>query len=175
MPRKKHVHLKVSESVGSEEGFISNDIKKTMTKNEKIIMGALVGGIIIFLALSILVLFSNSRKDDDSGVPTSTTGKSTKAFLTPYPTLAPVQNMTVMMNSRRFSPQSFTIPKGGLVSFFNISPDPITVESNDANSKILDLGTIESATNAEVIFDTPGTYTYRNKANPIQVGIITIK
>ena len=184
MPKRTHEHRE-HHKASSQEGFIANDIKRAMNKrslftnsfmnkNEKIIMGVLVGGIILFLALSILVLYSKSRDDAKNANIVPTSG-SEKVLLTPYPTIPPVINMTVMMNSRRFNPSSTTIPKGGYIDFFNIGPDPITIEANDPKSAILNLGTIESSDDKSVTFNTPGIYTYRNKAKPKVTGIIIIK
>lgn len=175
MPRHTHVHHhNKKHNSTSEEGFISDDFKKSMTKNEKIIMAALIGGILIFLVLSIIVLFARSKNTETTQFqPNATVEK--KLPKTPYPTIAPVENMTVVMNARRFTPSAFSIPKGGFVSFFNITTDPITIESADANSSMLNVGEIESMKEKSVTFDTPGTYTFRNKDNPNQKGIITIK
>lgn len=175
MPRHTHAHHNSHKHAStSEEGFISDDFKKSMTKNEKIIMVVLVGGILIFLALSIIILFARSKDSSTTQLQTKTTLEK-KLPQTPYPTLPPIENMTVMMNARRFSPSAFAIPKGGFVSFFNIMTDPITIEAGDANSSMLNIGEIKPMEEKSVTFDTPGTYTFRNKDNPSQKGIITVK
>lgn len=145
-----------------------------MNKNEKIIMAVLVAGIIAFLALSIFVLF---RKQSDNAMHNNTTpgGGTTNVNLTPYPTIPPIQNMTVMVNSRRFNPASTSIPRGGFVDFLNVGSESIVIEANDSNSSILNLGTIEASNDKQVTFNDPGTYTYRSKARPTMTGIITVK
>lgn len=177
MPRKTRVHHRQHKPIGSEEGFISNDIKRTMTKNEKIIMGVLVGGIIIFLALSILVLFTKSKLNTTTTttpvVPVNSRGE--EVVISPYPTVMPIENMTVMVNERRFNPKNASIPKGGYVIFLNLGAKPITIEGNDQNSTMLNIGEIEPSGDKQVTFNESGTYTYRNKANPTQVGIIIVK
>jgi plastocyanin len=80
-----------------------------------------------------------------------------------------------MVNSRRFNPSVATIPKEGFIEFLNIDADAITIEANDENSKILNIGTLEPSDIKEVRFNAPGTYTYRNKEKPQMTGIIIIK
>jgi len=174
MPRHTHVHHNKKHNSTSEEGFISDDFKKSMTKNEKIIMAALIGGILIFLVLSIIVLFARSQNTETTQFQPKTTVEK-KLPTRPYPTIAPIENMTVMMNARRFSPSAFSIPRGGFVSFFNVTTDPISIEAGDGNSVMLNIGEIGSMEEKSVTFNTPGTYTFRNKDNTTQKGIITIK
>ncbi len=174
MLRRRHEHKAHPQSNHSQEGFIGSEVKKSMNKNEKIIMGILVAGIIVFLLLSIIVLFGKGKQNNVSventpSVPMNTTTN------TPYPTIPPIVNTTVMVSSRRFNPNVATIPKEGFISFLNIDADAITIEANDENSKILNIGTLEPSDLKEVRFNTPGTYTYRNKANPEMTGIIIIK
>lgn len=138
-------------------------------------MGILVGGIVLFLALSILVLFRNTGKDKSQDFKNRQTGTTGEEKITHYPTVPPVKDMTVMINSRRFNPASASIPRGGFVDFLNIDSVSITIEGNDANSTVLNIGEIEPSNDKQVTFNTPGTYTYRNKAKPTQVGVIIVK
>ena len=174
MLKRRHEHKSHIQSDQSQSGFISNDTKKTMNKNEKVIMGVLVAGIIVFLILSIIVLFGkgNSGKTGTNDIPTVPTNMATH---TPYPTIPPIVNTTVMVSSRRFNPNVATIPKEGFIEFLNIDADVITIEANDDNSKILNIGALEPSDMKEVRFNTPGTYTYRNKNKPEMTGIIIIK
>lgn len=176
MRRRKHEHKHSHQIHSSEEGFISDNLKNSMNRNEKIIMGVLVGGIIAFLGLSILVLFGKNKPATTS-LPTSEVPSvpPEKVVKTPYPTIPPIENMTIILSERRFSPQSFEIPRGGMVVFFNMYTSPITIEANDANSGMLNLGEIKPSETKEVTFVTPGTYTYRNKNKPSMIGIINIK
>jgi plastocyanin len=148
-----------------------------MNKNEKIIMGILVGGIVIFLALSIILFLGKGKENVVENIPTSTTTEesSKKANISPYPTVPPIQNSTVMMNSRRFNPASVTIPRGGYIQFINIDSDPMTIESNDSNSSVLNLGAIAPGEYKQVTFNTPGTFTYKNKEKPGMTGIVIIQ
>lgn len=158
----------------TEGGFLSNEIKKSMNKNEKIIMGILVAGIIVFLILSIIVLFGKGKQNNVS-VENSPSVPMNTATNTPYPTIPPIVNTTVMVSSRRFNPSVATIPKEGFIEFLNIDGESITIEANDAGSSILNIGTIEPSDMKEVRFNAPGTYTYRNKNKPEMTGIIIIK
>lgn len=177
MLRKKiHAHLSHHKKTSSnEEGFIASDFRNIMNKNEKLIMGILISGIIVFLAISIMLLFSKGKNDISSLLPTSTLGPTKKVNLTPYPTIPPVKNMTVMVNERMFNPPKTSIPRGGFIDFLNIDQTAITIEANDTNSPMLNIGTIEPGDDKQVTFTTPGTYTYRNKAKPTETGIIIIE
>lgn len=153
-----------------------DDFEKPMTKKEKIILGFLVGGILAFLALSVVIIISRAKKSEISTViPVNSEKKEDKVvILTPYPTLPPIEDMTVVMNERRFVPAKFTIPKGGTVSFLNISKDPVTIGAADKNSRILDIGSIEPNSIKSIVFDTPGIYTYKNKNKDEMRGMIII-
>ncbi len=140
-------------------------------------MGILVGGIIIFLALSIILLFGRGKESGVENTPNTTTGgePAKKANVSPYPTIPPIQNSTVMMNSRRFNPSTVTIPRGGYIQFINIDQDPITIEANDAKSSVLNLGAIAPGEYKQVTFNNSGTFTYRNKEKSGLTGIIIIQ
>lgn len=176
MPKRRHVRIPHPHSKNTQEGFISNEQKKSMNKNEKIIMGILVAGIIVFLALSIIVLFGKTNqltgRNGVTAVPTVPTNMVTHKA---YPTIAPIENTTVMVNSRRFNPASVTIPRGGYVQFINIDSDPMIIEGNDNNSSMLNVGSIATGETKNVTFSAPGTYTYKNAAIPAMTGIIIIR
>ncbi len=159
-----------------EAGYISNELTRAMNKNEKIIMGILVGGIVIFLVLSIILLFGKGKENVvDNNIPSTSNEPTKKVNLTPYPTIPPIENSTVMLNSRRFNPSPVTIPKGGYIQFLNIDADPITIEANDANSAVLNLGAIAPGEYKQVTFNTSGTFTYKSKEKPSMTGIVVIK
>jgi plastocyanin len=188
MLRKKiHAHLSHHKKTSShEEGFIANDFRNIMNKrslftnsfmnkNEKLIMGILVSGIIVFLAISIILLFGNANNNVSSLLPTSTLGPTKKVNLTPYPTIPPVKDTTVMVNERMFNPPKTSINRGNSIDFLNISDKPMTIEANDSNSSLLNIGTIASGDDKFIQFTVAGTYTYRNKDNPKETGIIIIE
>lgn len=163
---KKHQHL-------SQDGYISTDVKKIMGKNEKVIMGVLVGGIVVFLILSVVLLFGRGKQQ----LPTSifpTKSPEERVNTTPYPTIPPIKDMTVMVNERRLNPPDVSIKAGNYVSFFNIGDSTITIEGVDANSAFLNFSVATSDVR-EVKFSNPGKYTYRVKGNPKLVGTITIE
>ncbi len=176
---RKHIHTSqqgfIAESSRKRE-LISGDLKNIMNKQEKIIMGALIGGILIFLIISIVLLFTNRGQNDEVELPPAISGGSKeKVVLTPYPTLPPIENMTVVMNSRRFVPDVFNIKPGGFVDFLNLGSEPITIEANDAKSEKLNIGSIRAGQTERVTFESEGVYTFRNKDNPAMIGIITVK
>jgi plastocyanin len=175
MLRRRHEHKAHNHKDHSQEGFISSDNRKSMNKNEKVIMGILVAGIIVFLILSIIVLFGKGKNNTTTSVNNIPTVPTNMTTHTPYPTIPPIVNTTIMVNSRRFNPSVATIPKEGFIEFLNIDADAITIEANDENSKILNIGTLEPSDMKEVRFNAPGTYTYRNKEKPQMTGIIIIK
>lgn len=175
MSKKTHVHHKHHKQ-SSQEGYISSELKQAMSRNEKIIMGALIGGILIFLVIAILLLFRQKDEGADITVPPAISGGTEeKVVLTPYPTIPPIENMTVVVNNRRFNPSSFSIPRGGTVDFLNMGTEPITIEGADGQSSMLNLGTIQPTEINGVTFDTPGTYRFRTSQNPQQIGVITIQ
>lgn len=163
---KKHLHA-------GEEGYISTDIKKIMTKNERVIMGVLVGGIVVFLILSIVLLFGRGKQS----VPTpgiQSNNLQQRVNTTPYPTIPPIEDMTVMINERRLNPSSVSIKAGNSVSFFNIGNNVIVIEPANSNSGFLNFS-VESTDIREVKFTNPGKYSYKVKGNPQLVGTITIQ
>lgn len=169
--KKEHVEEK-----SLKKDFISNELNRTMNKNEKIIMGILVGGIVIFLALSIILLFGKGKENVvDTTTPSASNEPAKKVNLTPYPTIPPIENSVVMLNSRRFNPSPVTVPKGGYIQFLNIDSDPITIEPNDSNSSVLNLGAIAPGEYKQVTFNTSGTFSYKNKEKPSMTGIVIIK
>jgi len=197
MLRKKiHVHLSnYKKESSNEEGFIASGFRNIvnrqslftnsfmnrrslftnsfMNKNEKVIMIILVAGIIVFLAISIILLFSKG-KNNISTIPSLTLGP-TKKVATPYPTIPPIKDTTVMLNERMFNPPTAKIKRGNSVDFLNISQNPITIEANDNNSSLLNIGTLLPGGDKFIKFDVAGTYTYRNKDNPTETGIIIIE
>lgn len=175
MPRKKHGYHKQDISKSFQEGFISNEPNNVMNKNEKIIMGLMVVGIILFLALSIFLLFGKGKEGTIGNIPGSTLVPTRVVALTPYPTIPPIENMVVMLNTRLFNPDSATIPKGGFIQFLNIDSVPITLVANDENSSMLDLGVIQPGEMKQVTFKIPGTYGYKNKEKPSERGTIIIR
>lgn len=172
MPKRTH---RKHSSRSSEEGFVSNDLKSTMNKNEKIIMGILIGGIILFLILSMFVLLRKNRTNITTQKPPSTVVPTQRVNLTPYPTIPPVKNDTVLLHSRLFNPQSVSIPRGGMIDFINIDTEPITIEAKDTASKIVDLGILQPNEDKIVTFKNAGTYTFRNHNITSEIGIIIVK
>ncbi len=162
---KKHAHA-------DEQGYISTDLKRIMSRNEKIIMGVLVGGIVIFLILSVILLFGKGSQVTSPSTPV-TTLPTQRVNTTPYPTIPPIKDMTVMINARRLNPQSVTIKAGNNISFFNIGTDSVVIEGADSKSSFLNF-TVAVADAKDVKFTNPGTYTYKVKGTNL-VGTIIIQ
>lgn len=174
MRKKKRTHVSHQSDKQSQKGFISNTDKKSMNKNEKIIMGVLVGGIVILIVF-IFIFFLKGGGTGGKNVFNLPTFTPTPTTQPPYPTIPPVINITVLVHTRLFNPDNDQIPRGGYVDFLNIDSEPITIEAIDKQSEILNIGTIEPGETKQVTFNTPGTYMYRNKDKPTVTGKIVIK
>lgn len=170
--KSRLIHALKKYATTSQRGFISTNLRKLMSRNEKIIMGFLIGGILIFLVLSVILLFSKNE-NISSVVPPSTIKDGDRVNTTPYPTIPPIEDMTVMINERRLNPPTVTIKSGNMVSFFNIGVNSITVEGADANSSFLNFSVPPSDT-YDYVFKTPGNYTYKVRGTNL-VGSIIIE
>lgn len=168
MPRKTH------EKHESEKGFISNNLRRTMNKNEKIIMGVLVGGIVTFLVLSIIVLFGRNGKlsNTPTATPTSTV-PTVKVLTTPYPTIPPITDFFMQVADDRFYPDALSIRKGHKVIILNIHTSGITINPS-AGATSYDFGRIESGDEKEINFDKAGVYRYTRSGKADQTLTITV-
>ncbi len=168
---KKHHHSKDE----SQEGFISNNLRKSMNKNEKIIMGVLIGGIVTFLVLSIIVLFGKGgRVSEQSPTTTSSTTPTVKVITTPYPTVPPITDFFMQVNEKRFYPDAVGIRKGHKVTILNIAQAGITVNPTVKGENAYDFGRIESGEEKVVNFDKAGVYRYTRSGAPDQTLTITV-
>lgn len=145
-----------------------------MNRNEKIIMGIMVAGILIFLTLSIIILFGKGKQNTTNS---NTFPKVPTNLVThkPYPTIPPIINTAVMVDIRRFNPATATIKKEGYVQFINVESEPITIEANDENSSIFNVGTLQPGEVKNVTPTAVGTYTYKNKNKPEITGIVIVQ
>lgn len=169
--KSKLFHILRRHIFTNQKGFISTDLKKLMSRNEKIIMGALIGGILIFLVLSVILLFSKDKNISPT-IPPSTTGDG-RVNTTPYPTIPPIEDMTVMINERRLNPPTVTIKRGNMVSFFNIGENSIVIEGADANSAFLSFS-VPSSDTYDYVFNNPGRFTYKVRGSNL-IGSIIIE
>lgn len=175
MPRKAHGNRKHTRKDESQEGFVAEIPVKTMNKNEKIIMGILVGGIIVFLVLSIIILFGKGRKSiDEANLPKSTPTPAVKVLTTPYPTIPPITDYFMQVNEKRFYPDVVDITKGHKVTILNIGKAAITITPT-TKGNTFDFGTIEQGKEKSINFDTPGVYRYTRTGKPDQSLIITVR
>lgn len=147
---------------------------KKLIHNEKIIIVMFTVGIVVFLVLSVVIFLSKGKEEGLKNLNLGST-PSPSPTAKPYPTLAPVKDMTVMINNTLFNPSPVTIARGNTVSFLNISQHPIIIEANDAQSSKLNLGTIESGDQVDIKFTEPGSYTYKNREIPSETGVVVIK
>jgi plastocyanin len=177
MPRKTQAHKHKKNSDAQEEGqkgFISDAFKRTMNKNEKIIMGLLVGGIVTFLILSIIVLFGRGGQslEEITGTPAVTT-PTVKVLTTPYPTVPPVTDFLMQVNEKRFYPDAVSIAAGHNVTILNIGSSPTTITpTTQGNTQ--DFGTIAPGEEKVVMFDKAGVYRYTRTGVPDQILTITV-
>ena len=145
-----------------------------MNKNEKIIMGVLVGGIVMFLVLSIVVLFGKGGKlttqTAEKEIPES---EKVKVLTTPYPTVPPITDFFMQVNEKRFYPDTVMIKKGHNVTILNIGKDSMVISSS-TNDTSHEFGTIEASGEKVVQFDRAGIYRYTRNVKPEQVLTITV-
>ena len=145
-----------------------------MNKNEKIIMGVLVGGIVTFLVLSIIVLFGRNGKlsNTPTATPTSTV-PTVKVLTTPYPTIPPITDFFMQVADDRFYPDALSIRKGHKVIILNIHTSGITINPS-AGATSYDFGRIESGDEKEINFDKAGVYRYTRSGKADQTLTITV-
>jgi hypothetical protein len=171
MPKRTH---RRRHSNTSQEGFVSNELKHTMNKNEKIIMGILLGGIIILLVLSIFVLF----KKDTRIVPVTPTAVVTPTVavaITPYPTIPPIADYTMQVNERRFYPDTVNIKAGHSVIIINIGQTDTDIEPTDKKNVSLAFGLIKPGEQKSIKFNRAGVYIYTRSEKPDQRLTITVR
>lgn len=146
-----------------------------MNKNEKIIMGLLIGGIVTFLVLSIILLFGKganqiTNQTNKTGVSTTPT---VKVLTTPYPTIPPITDFLMQVNEKHFYPETVNISKGHKVTILNIGKAATTLtpttKGNDKN-----FGTIEQGDQKEVVFDKEGVYRYTRTGKPDETLTIVV-
>lgn len=135
-------------------------------------MGVFIGGIILFLSFSIILFFSkgdNKANTKITGGPTPTLQHASS----PYPTIPPIKDMTVLINERRLNPPTVTIQSGNSIEFLNIGASSAVIEGEGQNSSFLNF-TIEVNDMRPVVFSTAGTYIYKVRGTDLR-GTITIK
>lgn len=175
MPKKIHAHRSHHRHSDGQEGFIANAVRRTMNKNEKIIMGVLVGGIVVFLILSVVILFGKgSKKISDNNVPTTSTTPAVKVLTTPYPTIPPVTDFYMQVNETRFYPETVSIDRNHTVTVLNIGKKTTTI-SPTTQGNAYDFGEVEVGEEKSISFDKPGVYRYTRTGKPDQTLTITVK
>lgn len=166
-----HHHHKKEGSL-SEKGFFNAEIKTLMSKNEKLVAGVLIGAIVIVLAVTVALLLGKGKeKGERSLVPA---GPTPRVNTTPYPTIPPIKDMMVLVNERRFNPQTTTIKAGNSAIFYSIGTSTIVIEGVSENASIINAN-LSPDEEKEVVFAKQGIYKYRNKSNPEVVGTIIVQ
>lgn len=146
-----------------------------MNKNEKIIMGLLVGGIVTFLILSIVLLFGRGGQSLEETTQTNIPATPTvKVLTTPYPTIPPTTDFYMQVNEKRFYPDNVTIERGRSVTILNIGSASTTVTPT-TQGNAYEFGTIAVSEEKVVKFDQPGVYRYTRTGQPDQILTITVK
>lgn len=184
MPRKAHEKHHSQEKL--QKGFIgersttgrliSNTLNKSMNKNEKIIMGILVGGILIFLGLSLVVLFGKGKNEVSKTNPAGIAPTPTIMILTtPYPTLPPITDFYMQVNEKMFYPLEVAITKGHAVTILNIGKAATTITPTIKSDGAGDFGTIASGEEKAVTFAKEGVYRYTRTGKPDQTLTITVR
>lgn len=128
---------------------------------------AITGIVILIVGLTLL-----GNKIPKSSQPTPTVNNADS--ITPK-----VQEVTIMYSKQGFLPQTVTITKGTRVLWKNESGGVATVNSaNHPTHQVyppLNLGEFNNNTAVQLVFDTPGTYSYHNHLNPAQSGVINVE
>ncbi len=139
-----------------------------MNKSLVAVVGVLVLVVIVFV-LSRTTLKPTEQKTVMDESPQSQSAKPLEQ-LEPY---------LITVTDTGFSPSELTVKKGGKVVWVNKSSKIVTLASADHPSHrkypALNLGDFVKGTTVQLVFDTPGTYTYHNHLNPTQTGTVVVK
>lgn len=85
----------------------------------------------------------------------------------------------VTLTQSGFSPKDITVSAGTKVVWTNNSGKAATVNSDDHPTHkkfpFLNLGEFGDGESLDVVFDTPGVYTYHNHYNASETGSVTVK
>lgn len=166
MPKTRHAHKhKRNDRDESQKGFIADTIKRSMNKNEKIIMGLLVGGIVTFLVLSIILLFGRGGKSLEEITNNNNTSltPTVKVLKTPYPTNPPIDNFLMQVKEDGFYPDDVRIKVGASVTIINIGRGAITLAPTTRDNTF-EFGTINKGEEKTVTFNKAGIYRYTSES-----------
>lgn len=129
---------------------------------------------IIVLGIIAISLVTKSGKE-----------QSTQSGSTPLPTQSQeaiqreLQNLSIVaLDANGFSPRALTLKRGTRVVWVNKSGAKAALNSDPhpAHSahSFLNLGEFDNGSSVQVVFDTPGSYSYHNHKNPTQRGTIEV-
>lgn len=160
-----HKHRRHKNEDSGQKGFIADTIRRSMNKNEKIIMGLLVGGIVTFLVLSIVILFGRGGQSLEEITTNETTSvaPTIKVLKTPYPTNPPVDNFLMQVKEDGFYPDDVRVSVGASVTIINIGSGSITLTPTTRDNAY-EFGTIGQSEEKTVTFDKAGTYRYTSES-----------
>lgn len=85
----------------------------------------------------------------------------------------PVSSATVMIEGFQFTPAEITLKAGGMVTFINRDSTPHTV-TPDLAEAFISTGRLTKDESKNLVFDTPGVYSYHCEIHPSMMGKITV-
>lgn len=164
---------------GYTKSTVKKGRKKTMSKEQKIIIGIITG---VILILGVLIFLLNGKnvdrvRESKTGVKEAEQIRTVPSLI---PTLVPKKAETIMVSSTGFVPDKLTIRKGTFINFANFSAASVDVESDDHPTHklfpILNIGVLANGdTSEQKMFDTPGVYKFHNHLAPNQKGMIIVQ
>ena len=134
--------------------------------NSKVLIGAVVG---IVIVLGVAVLVGGGNKETQTPPINSNQVQNQQ----------PPQTVTVTVESSGFSPAEVSIKTVTRVNWTNNSGGEISINSDEHPTHRLNpelnLGPIPNGSNASVVFDKAGTYTYHDHYNPSRTGTVVVE
>lgn len=175
MTKRKSVRKVRAQS--SEEGYLQADFKKIMGRNDKLLIGLVSGVILILLIVTGILLFGRGKQidQDNANLPASSQPIPTKKVLTPYPSIPPTTDFTVVINERRIYPADITITHGYSVILLNIGQKDLDIVGATPKDAMLNVGVIKNGEEKQIKFETAGVYKFKNQAQKDQIGTITVR
>lgn len=140
------------------------------------VIGVVVYGLVYYLFIA--------KKQTKPYNTTTQVTNSTQTSPTTKPMTNPAnqidqEEVKVTLTKSGFSPKTLTISQGAKVIWTNESGAKATVNSDDHPSHkkfpFLNLGSFDNGQTLEVVFDSPGTYTYHNHLNSSQTGTVVVE
>lgn len=135
--------------------------------NSKLLIGIAV---IVFVVLGIFVLGGNTNQSQTPQIPAVPTQVQNQQQL---------QTTTVTVDNSGFSPATIVVKSGERVVWANKTGSDISVNSDEHPThrlfRELNLGHVPNGSNASLVFDNAGTYTYHDHYNPSRTGTVVVE